>query len=72
MSTKHLYIYTRNNTLGGIPVIRLLITKEDIMKLIEDCFNKQRKCEKLECLEAIAKLILKAVENTRKEEGCEQ
>ena len=53
-------------------MIKLLITKEDIIKLVEDCFNKQRKCEKLECLEVVARLILKAVENTRKEEGCEQ
>jgi len=52
-------------------LITVVITKEDIIKLIEDCYNEKSRCRKLACLETVAKLLLTAIERTKKEEGCE-
>jgi len=51
-------------------LITVVITKEDIIKLIEGCYNEKSRCRKLACLETVARLILTAIERT-KEEGCE-
>lgn len=48
--------------------MEIVITKEDLIQLIEECFKEECKCKQLECLEMVAKVILKAVENTRKKE----
>ena len=52
-------------------MITVVITKEDIIKLIEGCYNEKSRCRKLACLETVAKLLLAAIERTKKEEGCE-
>ena len=51
-------------------MITVVITKEDIIKLIEDCYNEKCRCRKLACLEIVAKLLLVAIERAKKEEGC--
>ena len=52
----------------------IVITKNDIIKLIEMCFSYRAKdvCRVLDCLEAVAKLLAIAVENKRKELVCEK
>ena len=52
-------------------MIAVVITKEDIIRLIEDCYNEKCRCRKLACLETVAKLLLVAIERVKKEEGCE-
>lgn len=47
--------------------IAIIITKEDLIQLIEDCYSKKCKKERLDCLETLAKLILRAIERTREE-----
>ena len=46
--------------------ITIVITKDGLIRLIEECYKHEDPLEKLDCLEKLAKLLLKAIENTRK------
>jgi len=49
--------------------VTIVITKEDLIQLIEDCYSKKCRKERLDCLEMVAKLILVAVKRTKEREG---